>query len=536
MKSGKQPSVMNSQQRFAQIQAPRVPRSTFDRSHGWKGTVPGAGQLVPVFIDDALPGDTMNLKTTVFARLNTPLTPIMDNMTSTIHYFSVPLRLLWDNFEKFCGAQVDPGDSIDYLMPTATSTATTGYANESIFDYAGIPTKIPGLEHTTFAFRAINMIWNQYYRDQDLQDSVPENRGDGPDDPTDYQSFGGINGLPRRNKTKDYFTSARPFAQKGEPVSIPLSGTAPIVGFGMDFDSGNDNDNYAQVRNENGDLRALGTSDNYLWGANTAFGTGELQADLSQNLGILVNQLRESTALQKFLELDARGGTRYIEINHSHFGVVSPDARLQRAEFLSGVTRPLNFTPVAQTSATASEPSSLADLAAIATGNMSHDGFVKSFTEHEIVIGLLSFSADLNYQQGLDRRWSRQTRFDMYWPEFAHLGEQAILNKEIYAQGDADQDADAAVFGYQERWAEYKYKPSIITGKMRSNDAASLDVWHLAQEFATAPALNSSFIIDQPPISRIVAAPSEPAFKVDVYHDFKHTRPMPVYSTPGGTL
>lgn len=516
----KMQSVVNPQTQFARIKQPKIQRSTFDRSHGYKTTF-DAGKLIPIFVDEALPGDTFNLTTSVFGRLNTPIKPIMDNIYVDVHFFSVPIRLVWDNWKKFNGEQDNPSDSTDYLMPTITSTAVTGYSEGSIYDFFGIPTKVPDLEHRADFFRAMNLIYNEWYRDENLQDSVTVNKGDGPDATTDYDI------LPR-GKRKDYFTSALPWPQKGDAVSIPLGTVAPIVGYNMDFDNSGDAGNWAQVRTEAGDLRKLGADAASVYGQNSVDGSGELMADLSTATAATINQWREAFQVQALLELDARGGTRYTELIRAHFGVVSPDARLQRPEYLGGFTQNVNINPIAQTSDTgAGTPQG--NLSAIGTFGATKKGFIKSFTEHEIILGFISARADLNYQQGLNRMWSRSTRYDFYWPMLANLGEQAILNKEIYAQGTGDDDN---VFGYQERYSEYRYKPSVVTNTFRSNHSASLDVWHLAQDFSSLPSLNDAFIQESPPMDRIVAVTSEPDFQLDCYFKLICARPMPTYATP----
>lgn len=523
----KMKSVVTPQQIFNHVAKPEIQRSTFDRSHGYKTTL-NAGLLIPVFVDEALPGDTFKISASMFGRLSTPLKPIMDNLFLDVHYFSVPMRLLWDNWKKFNGEQINPTDSTSFLIPTITAPVG-GYTEASLFDYMGLPTKKAGIVNSALFLRAYNLIYNNWYRDENLQTSVPQNTGDGPDNVADYVV------LPR-GKRKDYFTSALPFAQKGTAVSIPLGTSAPIYGKNMSFDNTDGGNNYAQVRDGTGsaaNLRKLLTNSTLLYGGNTASGTGELLADLSTATAATINQLREAFQVQRMYEKDARGGTRYTEMVRAHFGVISPDARQQRPEYLGGSVHNITVNPIAQTAPTAPGATPQGNLAAMGTVTVQGSGMIKSFTEHEIVIGLVSIRADLNYQQGLNRMWSRQTRFDFYWPSLAHLGEQAILNKEIYAQGTAGGAADNNVFGYQERYAEYRYKPSQVTGQFRSNATTPLDIWHLSQNFAAPPALNAAFIVENPPIARIVAVPTEPHFLLDCYFDFKATRPMPTYATPG---
>lgn len=513
----KMKSTVTPQEVFNHVAKPQIQRSTFDRSHGYKTTM-NSGLLIPVFVDEALPGDTFNISTALFGRLSTPIKPIMDNIYMDVHYFSVPLRLVWSNFKKFMGEQVNPGDSTSYLVPTITAPAG-GYTEASIYDYMGLPTKKAGIVNSALFLRAYNLIWNEWYRDENLQNSVVVNTGDGPDASTDYTI------LPR-GKRKDYFTSALPFAQKGTAVSIPL-GTSAVIK--SDATAGSAVSVYSTVGSNYKKLDASGT---YLAMSNTTDTQG-IYADLSSATAATINQLREAFQIQRMYEKDARGGTRYTEMVRSHFGVVSPDARLQRPEFLGGKTVNININPIAQTAPTVTGQTPQGNLSAMGTVGHSGHSFVKSFTEHEIVIGLVSVRADLNYQQGLNRMWSRQTRFDFYWPSLSHLGEQAILNKEIYAQGTAGGSADNGVFGYQERYAEYRYKPSQVTGQFRSNAATPLDVWHLSQNFSALPSLNSTFIVENPPISRIVAVNTEPQFLLDCYFNFKAARPMPTFATPG---
>ncbi len=522
---------------FSQVPSVSIPRSSFNRSHGYKTTF-DAGYLVPVFVDEVLPGDTFNLSTSAFARLATPKFPFMDNMFLDIHYFFVPLRLIHENATKIFGEKLEEGDSTDYLVPTMTSPAIDGYEIGSLSDYFGIPTGIPDLEHSAYFHRAYNLIWNEYYRDENLQERVPDNKGDGPDDPADYK-------LLRRGKRHDYFTSALPWPQKGPSINLPLAGTAPVISTGETPLFRNANPSVPEA-NQNQPLTAtgktgtpyntpnlyahyVGNTGSSLTG-NLYFGdeTG-LAADLSATVAATVNNLREAFQIQRIFEKDARGGTRYTEIIQAHFGVISPDARLQRPEYLGGGSTPINVNPVPQTSSTDSD-SPQGNLAAYATAFMNGKGFTKSFTEHGVIIGLISARADLTYQNGLDRMFSRQTRFDFYWPSLAHLGEQEILNKEIYAQGTEEDDE---VFGYQERYAEYRYKPSKITGLYRSDAAQSLDSWHLSQDFESLPALNSEFIEENPPVDRVIAVPSQPHFLLDMYFNLNCVRPMPVYSVPG---
>ena len=534
-----------SQHTFSQVPRAEIPRSSFDRSHGHKTTL-DAGYLVPVFVDEALPGDTFNVNMTGFARLTTPLHPYMDNAYFNSFFFAVPIRLLWENWEKFNGAQTNPGDSTDFLIPEIVAP-NEGWAHGSLSDYIGLPVGVPNLRTSALWHRAYNLIWNEWFRDQNLQQSVEVPTGDGPDVPDDYT-------LLRRGKRHDYFTSSLPWPQKGESVSIPLGATAPVIGTGtVPVGIQASGDLLPVFKTNNGRAQKLGTNSNnnnananafdgqqnafsdLFWQDPKLAGTADmsgvqLTADLSEATAATINQLRQAFQVQRLYERDARGGTRYTEIVRSHFGVTSPDARLQRPEYLGGGQSPVNIHQVEQTSASKEQPTPQGNLAAFGTSIMTKHGFSKSFTEHCVIIGMVCVRADITYQQGLNRMFSRRSRFDFFWPALAHIGEQAVLSKEIYCDGTAD---DESVWGYQERFAEYRYKPSQITGQMRSSYPQSLDTWHLAQDYATRPLLNGKFIEENPPIDRVIAVPTEPHFLADFHFRMRCARPMPIFGVPG---
>jgi hypothetical protein len=511
-----------------------IPRSSFNIQTTHKTTF-DAGYLVPVYVDEVLPGDTFNLRMTAFTRLATPLYPTMDNLYLDSFFFFVPNRLIWSNWQKFMGQQDNPGDSTSYVIPQIVSK-TSGYDVGSLFDYMGLPTlgqvnTGSTVSHAALHLRAYNLIYNEWFRDQNLQNSVVINKGDGPDLYTDYT-------LLKRGKRHDYFTSALPWPQKGTAVSLPLGTSAPVVSDGTSpsFHKTGLTTNYPlSNRDISGSDYGLYLPNSGGSGTTVQFGNSGLYADLSSATSATINQLRQSFQIQKLLERDARGGTRYTEIVRAHFGVISPDARLQRPEYLGGGSTPIQINPIAQTSGTNASGTStpLGNLAAMGTGLANGHGFTQSFTEHGVIIGLVSVRADLTYQQGLRKMWSRSTRYDFYFPAFAMLGEQAVLNKEIYVTGTS---SDSAVFGYQERWAEYRYNPSLITGLFKSTSAGTIDGWHLAQKFTSLPTLNSTFIQENPPISRIVAVGSGAngqQFLCDTFFNNRVARPMPLYSVPG---
>ena len=538
---------------FSNVPRADIPRSSFNRSHGYKTTF-DADYLIPILVDDIIPGDTFNVNAHFSLDV---LSPTVVNMKDNVHvetfFFFVPYRLIWENWEKFCGAQDDPGDSIDYTIPIVTgSNAQTGEG--SLWDYFGLPLDNKAGVHldpddvtvSALPFRAYSLVYDEWFRDQNLQDSIYVGRGDINDDGPDTLATnvaavnGQVRGQPlKRGKRHDYFTSCLPWPQKGTAVSLPLGTIAPVqadsTGDGkpsFDYTGQTDQEIWTSTTSANTPIVGPGAPTSI---SALTWNDPQLEADLSSATAATINELRLAFQTQRLLERDARSGTRYNETILAHFGVTVPDFRVQRPEFLGGGSSRVNFSQVPQTTYEGTQTVENAKGAIATIGNVtgSH-GFTKSFVEHGVVIGLINARADITYSQGIERYWSKQTRYDFFYPVLSQIGEQSVLMQELWTQGDGA-TTDQTVFGYQERYAEYRYKPSRLTNLMSVEAASNLDEFHLSEDFTTQPSLDDAFIQSNSatPIDRAISVPTQPQFILDVYFDMKCARPMPLYGVPG---
>lgn len=534
----------SSQHMFSVAPQVSIPRASFKRNYTYKTTF-NAGQLIPIVLDEVLPGDTFNLKLSSFARVLSALKyPIMDNLYMDFQFFYVPVRLVYDDYEKFFGSSAGPEGKWQYddshLMPGITAPQG-GWQVGSIADYFGIPTGVPNIRVNALPFRCYNRVIQDWYRPSTYElDEVPC-KTDATDDTSDLYP------IQKRLKRCDYFTASLIAPQRGPGVDLPLGDFAPVI-TRSEVSNASPSTALQWTNSSTGDLLIGGTryptilnlQSGSSYSRLTEYGQDHggsksdyvtprnLWTDLSQATAISINSMRQAFQLQKALERDQRGGVRYVSQLLSHFGVRSPDARLQRSEFLGGGSTPIQIHTVANTNGASG--STQAELAAYAVSGQNKVGFVKSFVEHGYIIGLVSVRADLTYQQGIPRMFDRFARFDFYYPVFGHLGEQTILNKEIYAQGT---DQDNEVFGYQERFAEYRYGVSKITGQLRSTYEQSLDSWHLAQKFNNLPVLNQEFLEENVPMSRVKAVTTAPDFVFDSLVSLNCVRPMSLFGVPG---
>lgn len=539
----------NSENRFAENPQVGVSRSRFQRNSDNKTTF-NTGDLIPIYLDEVLPGDTHKIDLACVMRMATPIFPVMDNAFCDFYFFFVPNRLLWEHWKEFMGENKETAwtPKTEYSVPQVTAP-TGGWAEGTLADYLGLPTKVEGISVSALPGRAYGLIYNEWFRNQNVtQPTLVE--------VTDATTTGKNNGSATNDsaitlakplkaaKVFDYYTGALPEPQKGEPITIPMGGNANIlmysdkeltkpIWYNGGFQPPGWSETSGYVPQDNirapiiGSNATLSNAENE---AGSGVTTGYLGADLSNITAATINQLRQAFQIQKLLEKDARGGTRYREVLREHFGVVSPDARMQIPEYLGGYRLPINVSQVIQTSSTDST-SPQGNTAALSVTTMNKSMFTKSFTEHGFIMGLAVVRTDQTYQQGIERMWSRKGRYDYYWPVLANIGEQAILNKEIYAQGNT---ADEEAFGYQEAWADYRYKPSKVTGLFRSNAAQSLDSWHYAQDYDALPTLSTAWMEQgETEMKRTLAVQNQPDFIADFYFMNKTTRCMPVYSIPG---
>lgn len=545
----------NSEYNFAQNPQVGVSRSRFQRNSDNKTTF-NTGELIPIYLDEVLPGDTHQVDVACVMRMATPIFPVMDNAFCDFYFFFVPNRLLWEHWKEFMGENKETAwtPKTEYSVPQVTAP-TGGWAEGTLADYLGLPTKVEGISVSALPGRAYGLIYNEWFRNQnvtqptlvEVTDATTTGKNDGS--ATNDSAITLAKPL-KAAKVFDYYTGALPEPQKGEPITIPLSGNAPIKTY-LDEEmtkpatSIKKGDTYSSpwtwggneaglIQSESSDARMRGaTKSGYSFGNPVTQETSSyayIGADLGAVTAATINQLRQAFQIQKLLEKDARGGTRYREVLREHFGVISPDSRMQIPEYLGGYRLPINVSQVIQTSST-DGTSPLGNTAALSVTTMNKPMFTKSFTEHGLIMGLAVVRTDQTYQQGIERMWSRKGRYDYYWPVLANIGEQAILNKEIYAQGNTKDDE---AFGYQEAWADYRYKPSKVTGLFRSNAQQSLDAWHYAQDYNALPTLSTAWMEQgEAEMKRTLAVQAQPDFIADFYFMNKTTRCMPVYSIPG---
>lgn len=532
----------NAEQHYSQVPHANVPRARFKRDYSLLTTM-NEGDLVPIYCDEVLPADTAKIDLNALIRMSTPLYPVMDNCYCDFYFFFVPSRLLWEHFENLMGQNDSTfwAEKVEYTTPKTTAP-TGGWNVGTLADYFGIPTNIENLQVNSLPFRAYAKIWNEWFRDENLQQPVTMSKTDA----TTAGSNAGTaltdaeaGGQPLKVcKYKDYFTSCLPSPQKGEAVTLPMQGNAGLKIYTLDekeeikwpapSSTAATLSGLTEILRITGEQTGLRVEAN----RNGSTNTGMLKADMSSVTAATINELRQAIAVQHILERDALGGTRYKEILSKAWGVTSPDARLDRSEYIGGYRLPININQVIQTSSTDST-SPQGNTAAFSMTTMSRNMATYSATEHGFIIGLAAVRVDHSYQQGLSRMWTRSTRFSYYDPMLANLGEQAVLNQEIYAQGN---EQDEQVFGYQEAWADYRYRTNMITGEMRSTYAQTLDAWHYADKYNKLPKLSNDWIKEGTEnIDRTIAVQSDNSrqFICNFYFDQTWTRAMPIYSIPG---
>lgn len=533
----------NSEQHYAQVPRAEIRRSRFKRDFNLLTTI-NEGDLVPIYCDEVLPGDTAKINMNALMRMSTPLYPVMDNCNCDFYFFFVPSRLLWDHFENLMGQNDSSywAEPVEYTTPK-TKAPKGGWDVGTVADYFGIPTGVENIEVNSLPLRAYTKIWNEWFRDENLSEPRPISTGDETTEGANANS-GGL-GSPGKGgqvlkvtKYKDYFTSCLPSPQKGESVLLPMTGNANVILYqdeNLTTPARGEGKDYFQAAQN---IIVSTTGKKVLKGGKGITGneltneTGYIGADLSTVTSATINELRQAIAVQHILERDARTGTRYKEILQGAWGVTSPDARLDRSEYIGGYRMPININQVVQTSST-DNTSPQGNTGAYSMTTMSRNMCTYSATEHGFIIGLAAVRVEHSYQQGLARMWTRSTRFSYYDPMLANLGEQAVLNQEIYAQGTAQ---DKEVFGYQEAWADYRYRTNMVTSEMRSTYAQTLDAWHYADKYNELPKLSGRWITENKAnIDRTLAVQSSNShqFICNFYFDQTWTRPLPIYSIPG---
>ena len=524
---------------FSNVPTMNAPRSRFPRSHGHKTTFDG-GFLIPVLRDEILPGDTIKLGTTMFCRMATLLRPFMDNVYLDFHVWFVPFRLVFSEWQKLNGERENPDDDPSTVLMPVMNSGPSGYSVGSLHDYLGLPVERPNVEHHACYHRAYNLIYREFYRDQNLIDSPVVDTGVAASDPADHV-------LRRRGKRHDYFTACLPWPQKGPDVNLPLAGQAPLVGGEIVTRTGSGDPRFGSAFGaptaQPLEVEGTGANQSVVIDA-TTFNTGALQyisglevdftnstayADLAQASAATLQELRQAIAVQHQYERDARAGTRYVERLYSDWNVTSPDFRLQRPEYLGGSSFPIMVNAIPNTAGEATKTQG--ELAAQALGNHQSRPITKSFTEHGMLLGIVSTRTDYHYHQGLHRDFSRSTRWDFALPAFANVSEQAVLNKEIF-HDDADGENDN-VFGYIPRYDEYRHKPSQVSGLFRGDASAPLLEWHLAEDFDNRPTLSQEFIEEDPPFDRVISVQTEPQFYFDAWFQYDCVRRLPMAGVPG---
>lgn len=524
----------NVESHFGNIPTKEIRRSKFKRPCSHKTTA-NTGRIIPIYRDEMLPGDTCKMKMSTLMRMTTPIDPVMDNMWADIYFFFVPRRLVWEHWKEFMGENNTDAwtQKTEYTIPQ-TEAPDEGWAKGTIANYIGARMNTSNISIDSCYIRSYVKVYNDWFRNENVSEPAAMSMGDSTTSGSNGDSYvtdlekGGM--CAKAVKYADYFTRALPEPQKGDPVYLPLGQNAPVI---LDNENGTYNGDTARFSQQSANNASL-----YAWDEETQTSTlitddtgYNLMADLRGTLGGTIGELREAYAIQKLLETNARSGSRYIELIRAHFGITSPDARQQRSEYLGGKRIPVNMTEIVQQSESGTTP--MGDTAGKSLTIDTDDMFTYSSTEHGIILGLMVLRTEHTYQQGIDRILSRKNRYDFYWPALSNISEQPIYEKEIFAQGTADDDD---VFGYQEPWAEYRYANNRITGELNSDYTTPLDSWHYGDDYSQAPTLSDEWIKETDVnVARTLAVENQDQFICDFYFDQTWVRPMPVYSVPGLT-